>query len=114
MEGVTILNTTPVTGLPVWVIIICVIACVAFVVFDAMIITDDIVVFKRKTRKILIVIFTILAIAAPTLFGYLNEVYETGHYYYECVIEDTASFNEIMDTYEIVDQRGDIWVLKDK
>lgn len=113
MEGVTILNTTPVTGLPVWLIIICVIACVALVVFDAMIITD-IVVFKRKTRKILIVIFTILAIAAPSLFGYLNNVYETGRHYYECVIEDTASFNEIMNTYEIVDQRGDIWVLKDK
>ena len=113
MEGLIILNTTPVTGLPIWLIIICIIACVAFVVFDAMIITD-VIIFKRKTRKILIVIFTILAIAAPTLFGYLNEVYETGHYYYECVIEDTASFNEIMNTYEIVDQRGDIWVLKDK
>lgn len=113
MEGVTILNTTPVTGLPMWLIIVCIIACVAFMVFDAMIITD-IIVFKRKTRKILIVIFTILAIAAPTLFGHLNSIYETGHYYYECVIEDTASFNEIMNTYEIVDQRGDIWVLKDK
>lgn len=113
MEGVTILNTTPVTGLPIWLIIVCIIACVAFVVFDAMIITD-VVVFKRKTRKILIVIFTILAIAAPSLFGHLNSIYETGHYYYECVIEDTASFNEIMNTYEVVDQRGDIWVLKDK
>ena len=113
MEGVTILNTTPVTGLPVWLIIICVIACVALVVFDAMIIAD-IVVFKRKTRKIWIVTFTILAVAAISLFGYLNDIYETGHHYYECVIEDTASFNEIMNTYEIVDQRGDIWVLKDK
>lgn len=113
MEGVTILNTTPVTGLPVWLIIICVIACVALVVFDAMIIAD-IVVFKRKTRKIWIVTFTILAIAAISLFGYLNDIYETGYYYYECVIEDTASFNEIMNTYEIVDQRGDIWVLKGK
>lgn len=111
MEGVTILNTIPVTGLPMWLIIVCIIACVAFVVFDAMIITD-VIVFKRKTRKILIVIFTILAITAPTLFGYLNSIYETGHYYYECVIEDTASFNEIMNTYEVVDQRGDIWVFE--
>ena len=45
MEGVTILNTTPVTGLPVWVIIICVIACVALVAFDAMIITDNCYIF---------------------------------------------------------------------
>lgn len=111
MEGVTILNTIPVTGLPMWLIIVCIIACVAFVVFDAMIITD-VIVFKRKTRKILITIFTILAVTAPTLFGYLNSIYETGHYYYECVIEDTASFNEIMNTYEVVDQRGDIWVFE--
>lgn len=111
MEGVTILNTTPVTGLPMWLIIVCIITCVAFVVFDAMIITD-VIVFKRKTRKILIVIFTILAVTAPTLFGHLNNIYETGHYYYECVVEDAASFNEIMDTYEIVDQRGDIWVFE--
>ena len=48
----------------------------------------------------MIVIFTILAVTAPSLFGYLNNIYETGHHYYECVIEDTASFNEIMDTYE--------------
>ena len=113
MEGVTILNTTPITGLPIWLIIICIFACFALVMFDAMIIAD-IVVFKRKTRNILITIFTILAVAAISLFGYLNDIYETGHHYYECVIEDTASFNEIMNTYEIVDQRGDIWVLKDK
>ena len=113
MKGVTILNTTPVTGLPIWLIIVCIIACLALVMFDAMIIAD-IVVFKRKTRKIWIVTFTILAIVAISLFGYLNDIYETGRYYYECVIEDTASFNEIMNTYEIVDQRGDIWVLKDK
>ena len=113
MEGVTILNTTPITGLPIWLIIVCIIACLALVMFDAMIIAD-IVVFKRKTRKIWIVTFTILAIVAISLFGYLNEIYETGRHYYECVIEDTASFNEIMNTYEIVDQRGDIWVLKDK
>ena len=111
MEGVTILNTISVTGLPIWLIIGCIIDCIAFVVFDAMIVAD-VIVFKRKTRKILIVIFTILAITAPTLFGHLNSIYETGHYYYECVIEDTASFNEIMNTYEVVDQRGDIWVFE--
>ena len=111
MEGVTILNTIPVTGLPMWLIIVCIIACVAFVVFDAMIIID-VIVFKRKTRKILITIFIILAVIAPSLFGYLNSIYETGHYYYECVIEDTASFNEIMNTYEVVEQRGDIWVFE--
>ena len=111
MEGVTILNTIPVTGLPVWLIIVCVIACTAIVVFVSMIIAD-VIVFKRKTRKVLIIIGTILVITIPILFSYFNDTYETGRYRYECVIEDTASFNEIMNTYEIVDQRGDIWVFE--
>ena len=33
---------------------------------------------------------------------------------YECAIDDTVSFNEIMENYEVVEQRGDIWVLRDK
>ena len=33
---------------------------------------------------------------------------------YECVIDDTTSFNEVMENYEVVEQRGDIWVLRDK
>lgn len=111
MEGVTILNTIPVTGLPAWLVIVSVIVCIALVVVDGMIMTD-LIVFKRKTRKVLIIIGTILVIIAPILVGYLNETYETGRYHYECVIEDTASFNEIMDTYEVVDQRGDIWVFE--
>lgn len=111
MEGITVLNIIPVTGLPMWVIILYLIACVALVVFISMIIAD-IIVFKRKTRKVLIIIGTILVITIPILFDYFNNTYETGRYRYECVIEDTASFNEIMNTYEIVEQRGDIWVFE--
>lgn len=33
---------------------------------------------------------------------------------YECAIDDTTSFNEVMENYEVVEQRGDIWVLRDK
>ena len=33
---------------------------------------------------------------------------------YECAIDDTTSFNEVMEDYEVVERRGDIWVLRDK
>ena len=33
---------------------------------------------------------------------------------YECAIDDTASFIEIMENYDVVDRRGDIWILEDK
>ena len=33
---------------------------------------------------------------------------------YECAIDDTTSFNEVMENYEVVERRGDIWVLREK
>lgn len=33
---------------------------------------------------------------------------------YECTIDDTTSFIEIMENYDVVDRRGDIWILEDK
>lgn len=33
---------------------------------------------------------------------------------YECAIDDTTSFNEVMEDYEVVERRGDIWVLREK
>lgn len=33
---------------------------------------------------------------------------------YEVVISDTISFNEVASKYEIVERRGDIWVLRDR
>lgn len=33
---------------------------------------------------------------------------------YECAIDDTASFIEIMENYDVIDRRGDIWILEDK
>lgn len=33
---------------------------------------------------------------------------------YECTIDDTASFIEIMENYDVVGRRGDLWILEDK
>lgn len=33
---------------------------------------------------------------------------------YECAIDDTASFIEIMENYDVVGRRGDLWILEDK
>lgn len=33
---------------------------------------------------------------------------------YECAIDDTTYFIEIMENYDIVEQRGDLWILEDK
>lgn len=33
---------------------------------------------------------------------------------YECAIDDTTSFIEIMENYDVVGRRGDLWILEDK
>lgn len=33
---------------------------------------------------------------------------------YECAIDDTTPFNEVMEDYEVVERRGDIWVLRER
>lgn len=46
--------------------------------------------------------------------GILDGIIKTGEYRYECIIDDSVSYNEVVENYKIVEQRGDIWVLEDK
>lgn len=39
---------------------------------------------------------------------------ETGRNRYECLIDDTVSFVEVAENYNIVGQRGELWILEDK
>lgn len=36
------------------------------------------------------------------------------HYQYEVLLEDNYPAKDLIEKYEIVEQRGDIWVIKDK
>ena len=47
-------------------------------------------------------------------YGIFNCTVKTGEYRYECIIDDSVSYNEVVENYKIVEQRGDIWVLEDK
>lgn len=33
---------------------------------------------------------------------------------YECIIDDSVSINEVYENYNVIERRGDIWVLEDK
>lgn len=39
---------------------------------------------------------------------------ESGRNRYECLIDDTVPFVEVAETYDVVSQRGDLWILEDK
>ena len=38
----------------------------------------------------------------------------TGRNQYECLIDDEMPYTEIYDKYDVVDRRGEIWILEDK
>lgn len=44
----------------------------------------------------------------------LKKSKNTGRYKYEATIDENVPFIEVYEKYDVVKQKGDIWVLKDK
>lgn len=54
-----------------------------------------------------------ICIIASLGFGIFTDNH-TGRYRYECTINETTLINEIYEKYDVIERRGDIWVLEDK
>lgn len=107
VEGITILNTTAVTGLPTWVSVLAfVIFFIGAIVFAVSMILDGPVWVTASSLMIGLIVMIACGIFKYTV--------KTGEYRYECIIDDSVSYNEVVENYKIVEQRGDIWVLEDK
>lgn len=55
----------------------------------------------------------LIVCGAISLVGALWEK-PSGRYRYECLLDDTVPYTEIYDKYNVIEQRGSIWVLEDK
>ena len=107
IEGITVLNKIAVTGVPSWMMISAIIICmIGIIVFAIAIISE------WPTWKAIIPIIIVLLIWF--ICGIFNITFTTGEYQYECIIDDSVPYNEVVDNYNIIEQRGDIWVLEDK
>lgn len=53
------------------------------------------------------------ALIAPVLFDDVHMV-PTGKYEYTVTIDDSVSFTEFTDRYTIIEQNGDVFVIKEK
>ena len=107
VEGITILNKIAVTGLPTWMmvsaIIICMIGLIAFAIA---------IIAEWPAWKAIVPI--IIVLVTWFICGIFNITFKTGEYRYECIIDDSVPYNEVVENYNIIEQRGDIWVLEDK
>lgn len=112
MDGITILNTTIVDDYAQWVLptvlalgLICIVALVL------MLNSND-----TGAAVIIFGIISLLAmIAMPIIIGTSKSHWRTNERnQYECIIDDSVSINEVYENYNVIERRGDIWVLEDK
>lgn len=54
-----------------------------------------------------------LVLCGICCYGLFAKV-ESGRNRYECLIDDTVPFVEVTENYDVVSQRGDLWILEDK
>ena len=107
IEGITILNKIAVTGLPTWIIVSAIIiAIIGFIIFAISIIAEWPTWTAIVPIIIILLVFLLCCLLPVTLPTYA--------YPSACVIDDSVRYNEVVDNYKIIEQRGDIWVLEDK
>lgn len=110
MDGITILNTIIVDDYAQWVLptvlalgLICIVALVLMLNSD----DTGVVIFGTISLLAMIAIPTIVITSKS--HWRINERNQ-----YECIIDDSVSINEVYENYNVLERRGDIWVLEDK
>lgn len=110
MDGITILNTIIVDDCADWVpltaLTLCVICIVAFVL----------TLTSNDNRVIIFGIISLLAMIAMPIIVFTSKSHwrTNERNQYECIIDDSVSINEVYEKYNVIERRGDIWVLEEK
>ena len=111
IDGVTVLNKIAIMGIPAWATAIFVVLFFAFGGGSFFVAHIRIEKDKSLTPALLCVAAAICVFVVGLV---LDSDVNTGRYKYECAIDDSVSISELYDHYDVVEQRGDIWVLEDK
>lgn len=107
IEGITILNQTEIMELPGWCKIgICLCILSAIIILIVGIAAND---TEVKMSAAIPIMSTLLLL----IFG-LCDSGGTGRYEYEVTIDESVDFIDIYEKYDVIEQRGEIWVLEDK
>lgn len=111
IEGVQILSQSAVTGRPegymnatAILVIVMVFSLLLFFKIDA----------RYNLAGTICALIVICSLSALVVLSVWDPQIETGRYRYEVIIDDSVSFSDIHEKYEVIKQRGDIWVLEDK
>lgn len=104
MDGVTVLSTQEISGLGVWAAVAIVIVLVIGVLVAAR------CIIKGKYSIFLAtIIVSLFAIALLCILG-SKDLYTE----YKVIIDDTVSYNDFVEKYEILDQENLIYTVKER
>ena len=111
MDGITVLSQNEIMAIPNWTIIITTIGLIAFVI--SMVITFNV------RNKIIETIFGISSICCSFLiviglFCMILIEVGTDKYTYKVTISDEVNFVEFNNKYEIINQEGLIYTIKER
>lgn len=110
MDGITILNTIIVDERAQWVVPT--VLAIGVVCIVALVLMPN---SKDNGVPIFGTIFLLAMIAMPIIIGTSESHWRTNERnQYECIIDDSVSINEVYENYNVIERRGDIWVLEDK
>lgn len=112
IEGVTILSTEIITKTAPWIDILgwgcLIIGLIGLGMFFIAIGIDS--CRLGVSGGIIMLIFWLVGLIS----GVLQEYFQVPNYtQYEVILEDSVSTNEFMNTYEVLEQRGQIYVVKE-
>lgn len=110
MDGVTILNTVEVARAPDWAVICFFLFAFFGAVFFILFLTSNTV----KTINLCGIMFTCFFVIALVSWFIGRIGFPDRTIQYECVVEDSVSIVELYEKYDVVERRGDIWVLEEK
>ena len=110
MDGITILNTIIVDDYARWVLpTVLALGFICIVSLVLMLNSNDSGVIIFGTISL------VAMIATPIIIGTSKSHWRTNQRnQYECIIDDSVSINEVYENYNVIERRGDIWVLEDK
>ena len=110
MNGVEILSSETIynTFLPAWILVISMVALFMLVILTVYWLCEN-----RRFMAMLGIIASVGCILVATMACCINKN-DIHHIEYKVTIDDSVSMNEFLDKYEIIDQEGKIYTVKER
>lgn len=110
MTGVEILSSETIYNsiLPEWCI------AIGFILLIGLVIPLSVCLANGKTVWAIICIILMIGSFLATILSDVENKHSINHIEYKVTIDDSVSMNEFLDKYEILDQEGKIYTVKER